>query len=119
MAKSDAVAGFLVGFAADCDLRGYPSWVDREMLGKHVATAERILDGARPASDESRAMTEFAESLRESILARNSAVGRERAGPCASRAAHAALTSCLPVDRLQPAELSWCRDLASCAFLGR
>ena len=77
MAKSDAVAGFLVGFAAACELRGYPSWVDRQVLGRHVATAERILDGARPATVESRAMTEFAESLREAILARDSAVGRE------------------------------------------
>ena len=72
MAKSDAVAGFLVGFAAACELRGYPSWVERQVLGRHVATAERILDGARPAADESRAMTEFAKSLREVILARSS-----------------------------------------------
>ena len=54
MPKSAGVAGILLGFAAACELRGYPSWVDRKILSRHVATAERILDGARPAAEESR-----------------------------------------------------------------
>lgn len=73
MSKSDAVAEFLVGFAAACELRGYPAWLDRKMLSKQVTTAEQILDGASPAAEELGAMTKFTESLRESILARESA----------------------------------------------
>ena len=69
MTGYESVAGFLIGFTAACELRGYPSWLNRTLLNEHVATARRICKGEDVDDDELVARDEFAELMQNTIVA--------------------------------------------------